>query len=225
MGTTWTISAAWKDRLSQAGLGSFDEVLGFDGGEMLSPHVRGWVKHLDLACGQRVYIKCDLITVSKDMLTDLCYRHKPVVSVERECRAIDILTQWPDVTVPEIIARGERRAWGLPKSGVMITLPMAGEPFADILQRGDDDEIDHAISVIAPIFRKFLDGPVRWWDMVPRHLYLIDDDKVGVLDLQRLRPLRFPGVRRIPRQMKRMRKAFLGLGTQAQLDHFLKAIE
>lgn len=189
-----TILPEWQPRLARAGLADLSALLSFDGGDCLSRHLRGKTSRLQLPDGQTVFIKQDNYTKIESILRQL-YKglYPPQPNTERERRAMLLLASH-GITVPEVIAWGQRRRLGLPHQGVLVMLPLPGKALSEYLPAEPDVQKRAAAIAAAEKTLLFLqDNRLDWSkDCKPEHFFLLADGRIGLLDVERLRRRRYP---------------------------------
>ncbi|NLZ63327.1 MAG: hypothetical protein GX902_05915 [Lentisphaerae bacterium] len=203
-----TILPEWQPRLAQAGLADLTTLLAFSGGDCLSRHPRGKTSRLQLPDGQTIFIKQDHYTKFDPILRQL-YKGQwpPQPNTERERQAMKLL-QSCGITVPKIIAWGQRRRFGLPHQGVLVMLPLPGKALDKYLPEEPDAEKRAAAIAAAEQTLRFLqDNQLDWnKDCKPEHFFLLEDGSIGLLDVERLRRRRSPlSTRHREFQMQRFR--------------------
>ena len=172
------IAPAWRDSLAEAGLDSLDSLLALGRGRLLSSHARGWVREVELAGGQVVYVKCALRTKLKQIASDLARFGRPQPLPEKERQGIRHV-QSLGIAAPEVIAWGQRRRLGLPWQAALVMGPLAGQPIHQCLRALDPvartEALDAAAQVVAQIRRAGL-----WWPGLRiKHIYLDTRGQIG----------------------------------------------
>ncbi|NLF92302.1 MAG: hypothetical protein GX564_00305 [Oligosphaeraceae bacterium] len=189
-----TILPAWQPRLAQAGLADLTALLAFAGGDCLSSHLRGKTSKLQLPDGQSIFIKQDYYTKSDSILRQL-YKGQwpPQPNTEREHQGLELLLSC-GITVPKVIAWGQRRRFGLPHQGVLVMLPLSGIALDKYLLAEPDATKRAAVIAAAEKTLRFLQDHRLDWnkDCKPEHFFLLEDGSIGLLDVERLRRRRFP---------------------------------
>ena len=207
-----TIVEGWRDRLAAAGLNTLDALLTLDRGRVRSAHDRGRLREVELPDGGTVFVKCALSTTFKQVAGDLMsFRHpeplseKERVGIER-ARALGIVTA-------EVIAWGQRRRGGWPWQGVLVMDRLAGVPLNAWLAAGPEAPRRRAVlgdvgRTIAALYR----GGFSWPDLRVKHIFVDEDGRIGLLDLERLRPCRWAVRRWLPGHVRRLCRALRDAG-------------
>jgi hypothetical protein len=190
--TTLRIAAGWQASLSAANLASYDELMGFAGGQLLSQHKgRSQVYRTTLAGGQDqeqvVFVKKALGTEKMEILRDIARFRRPGSMVHKEQAAMEAIASL-GVAAPEIIAFGQRRIGCWPTQGVMVTLKLPGRPMDEIISAGDDGLLAQAFGKLGLAMARVHQAGLCWPDLLPRHVYILDDGRVGFLDVERMQP-------------------------------------
>lgn len=182
------IQPEWKNALAQAGLDNLDSLLSFSGGDCLSYHLRGKTSKFILPSGQAVFIKQDHFTKWKTTAHNLLRLRKPQPNTEKE-RLCLALAARHGLIVPEVVAWGQRRRFGLPHQGVMVMLPVGGLSLPDFLQQEKSpDKRAEAISQAEQTLIFMQENKLDWRiDCKPEHFFVLDDGKIALIDLERLR--------------------------------------
>ena len=181
------ISDEWRDILEKAGLGTLQACLAFDGGKVLSSHLRGDTRKVTLPDGRTVFLKRDFFTFKKEIAKDLLRFHKPQPKTEKE-RLAFAMARDAGFTAPQVIAWGQTRRCGFPDRACLIMLPLDGVDLDKYL-KGEADEakrksfIEKAEQTLAALQEKGFD----WPDHKPEHFFVMNDGTIGLIDLERLR--------------------------------------
>ena len=195
------IEDAWRRPLAEAGLDTFDALLATRAGECVSYHKRGQTYRVELPAGGRtVYVKRDAHTQAKNVLFDLCRLRRPQPKTWKERRANQAVAAL-GIATPLAVAWGQRRRWGLPHQGVLVTAPLAGVELDDWLVAEEDaSRRTRVLAEVGQAVAKLYRAGWSWPDLVPRHIFLTPGgEQIGMLDLERLdRPV--GGLRRLLRQ-------------------------
>ncbi len=188
-----TIQPDWKNALAQAGLADLDKLLHFSEGECLSWHLRGKTSRTTLPGGQAVFIKQDHFTMWKTTCRYLLRFKKPQPNTEKERQRLALAAHF-GITVPEVIAWGQRRRYGLPHQGVMIMLPLNGIPLPEFLEQEKDLEKCRQAIAKAEQTLHFLQKNAMDWgkDCKPEHFFVLQDGNIGLIDLERLHHRKMP---------------------------------
>lgn len=188
-----TILPDWKEALAQAGLTDLDALLAFSGGQCLSLHLRGKTSRTTLPGGQTVFIKQDHFTKWKKTVRYLLGFQKPQPNTEIERRRLSLAASF-GITVPEVIAWGQRRRFGLPHQAVMVMLPLDGIPLPEFLKREKDlAKCKSAIAQAEQTLHFLQESALDWLkDCKPEHFFVLQNGKIGLIDLERLRQRKKP---------------------------------
>ncbi len=183
-----TIEPEWEKALSQADLADLDKLLAFAGGDCLSYHLRGKTSRFTLPGGQVVFIKQDHFTKWKTTMRNLLRLRKPEPNTEKERRCLALAASF-GITVPKVIAWGQRRRFGLPNQGVMVMLTIDGVALPDFLQKEKDaDKRQEAIAQAEQTLKFMQENALDWkTDCKPEHFFVLTNGGIGLIDLERLR--------------------------------------
>jgi len=182
-----TILPDWKEALAQAGLTELDALLAFSDGQCLSLHLRGKTSITTLPNGHNIFIKQDHFTKWKTILRFLRRFQKPEPNTEIERRRLALAARF-GITVPEIIAWGQRRRFGLPHQAVIVMLPMDGIPLPEYLKQEKDlAKRKSAIAQAEQTLHFMQENALDWLkDCKPEHFFVLRNGKIGLIDLERL---------------------------------------
>ncbi|HOG50828.1 MAG TPA: phosphotransferase [Lentisphaeria bacterium] len=182
------IKPEWRDTLQKNRLGSMESLLQYYGGTCLSSHSRSAIWRHTLHDGRTVFIKRNFFTKMTIILRYLLRGRKPVCNTEKERRAFALAAQH-GFTVPEVIAWGEQRRFGLPHAGVMIMLPVAGVPVDRFAANPENqDKAREAIAQAERTLALLQDCRLDWkTDCKPEHFFVRPDGSIALIDLERLR--------------------------------------
>jgi len=195
--------AGWQEPLAATGLGTFEEMIHGEPGRCVSRHTRGQTYRVESAGIGVVYLKRDMHTSLKDMLIDLLYLNKPQPPCLVELRAIRRVAAL-GIAAPEVVAWGQRRRWGLPWQGVLVTRELAGRPLSRMLLNDPPDEKRlEAVRGAGVVVGRLHAARLCWPDLAPKHFYIRRDGSIGVLDLARLRRDAGPRAAYVPKQVRR----------------------
>ena len=187
--TTLHIAAGWQDALAGAHLGSYDEIIGFAGGQLLSRHTgRSEVYRTTVEGGtkvQEVFVKKALGLEKAQMQRDLAGFRRPSSMLHKEKAAMDLVARM-GIATSEIIAFGQRIVGHWPVQGVMVTLRLPGRPLDEIINAGDETQAGMAFGNVSRTLAGVLRAGLYWPDLLPRHVHILDDGRVGFLGLERL---------------------------------------
>ena len=219
------IEPEWRRPLAQAGLDSFDALMAFEGGQVVSWHTRGKAFRVALPDGQVVFLKRDAFTMHKHILADLAHFRRPQPMTFKERRGNRQVGE-VGIATPRVIAWGQRRRFGLPTQAVIVSTRLPGRRLdhclaADDAQPGRREVLTAVGSALARLY----EAGLSWPDLVPKHVYVSDDGGVGVLDLARVRRCRNALVRCMPAQVRRFCHRLRQHGAaEADLDVLLQAM-
>ena len=186
------ISEEWRGALTASGLGDLQSCLAFDGGKVLSSHLRGDTRKVTLSDGRIVFLKRDFFTFKKEIAKDLLRFHKPQPKTEKE-RLAFAMARDAGFTAPQVIAWGQTRRCGFPNTACLIMLPLDGIDLDKYLKAETDEEkrksfIVKAEETLAALQEKGFD----WPDHKPEHFFVMSDGSIGLIDLERLRYVGHP---------------------------------
>ena len=181
------ISEEWRDALTVSGLGDLQSCLAFEGGKVLSSHLRGDTRKVTLSDGRIVFLKRDFFTFKKEIAKDLLRFHKPQPKTEKE-RLAFAMARDAGFTAPQVIAWGQTRRCGFPNTACLIMLPLDGIDLDKYLKAETDEEkrksfIVKAEETLTALQKKGFD----WPDHKPEHFFVMNDGTIGLIDLERLR--------------------------------------
>ena len=186
------ISEEWRGALTASGLGDLQSCLAFDGGKVLSSHLRGDTRKVTLSDGRIVFLKRDFFTFKKEIAKDLLRFHKPQPKTEKE-RLAFAMARDAGFTAPQVIAWGQTRRCRFPNTACLIMLPLDGIDLDKYLKAETDEEkrksfIVKAEETLAALQEKGFD----WPDHKPEHFFVMSDGSIGLIDLERLRYVGHP---------------------------------
>jgi len=183
-----TVLPEWQPVLAQAGLADLSSLLSFADGECLSRHLRGKTSRWQLPGGQTIFIKQDFYSKFASIMQQLYMGSCPQPNTERERRALALVASY-GITVPTVIAWGQRRRLGFPYQGVMVMLPLPGKSLLEYLPVEQDAQKRAAVIATAEKTLSFLqDNQLDWnKDCKPEHFFLLENGQIGLLDVERLR--------------------------------------
>ncbi|NLG14733.1 MAG: hypothetical protein GX561_11120 [Lentisphaerae bacterium] len=181
------IEPKWQDALAANNLDSYSALLNYRGENCMSSHTRGATWRLTLSCGQDIFIKQDYYTKLQPIIRSLVRLSKPLCNTEKERRAFALAAEHGFI-VPEVIAWGESRRFGLPNTGVMAMLPMEGVPVDRFVVETDNREKARAVIKQAEELLMRLQVCRLDWnvDCKPEHFFVLPDGTIGLIDLERL---------------------------------------
>ena len=181
------ISEEWRDALTASGLGDLQSCLAFDGGKVLSSHLRGDTRKVTLSDGRIVFLKRDFFTFKKEIAKDLLRFHKPQPKTEKE-RLAFAMARDAGFTAPQVIAWGQTRRCGFPNTACLIMLPLDGIDLDKYLKAETDEEKRKSFIVKAEETLTALQkNGFDWPDHKPEHFFVMNDGTIGLIDLERLR--------------------------------------
>jgi len=183
------IEDEWKEPLDEAGLGTLEALLAFDCGKCLSRHKRAQTFRHQLPNGQVVFIKQDLRTKPQIILRALGKFHRPLPNTVKERLILEMLAQHGFLT-PKIIAWGEKKGlFGLPDKAVMVQLAQPGVPLDEYVVQGHTrEEKEQAVAKSEAVLKDLQDAGFDWYiDCKPEHFFVLDNGKIGLIDLERLK--------------------------------------
>jgi len=172
--------------MARAGLDSLDALLHYSAGHFHSRHKRGQTLEATLPDGRSIFIKRDSLTLWKRILADLLQFRKPQPLTVREREAFDRLSQL-GLTVPRVIAWGQRRRLGLPHQAAMVMEPLAGRPLSEFVGAGGSPSARREVlRRVGAVIGRLRRAGCHWPDLVPQHIYIDADGRVALLDVERL---------------------------------------
>jgi hypothetical protein len=193
----------WQSILQEAQLDTLEKLLSYTGGECTSFHKRGTVHKITLPNQQILYLKRDNFTYTKDILCDLISFKKPRTKTEKEYINCSLLNKTGFIA-PEIIACGQRRCLGWPKQGAILMLPIIGIDLETyIRQHKHEESTQKYIQQAIHLLQKLQNKGYYWPDNKPEHFFITEDNKMAVIDLERLRVQRKLSKRQIKKQNTR----------------------
>ncbi|MGI5922661.1 MAG: lipopolysaccharide kinase InaA family protein [Lentisphaeria bacterium] len=182
------IQPEWQEILKHNRLDNYQALLGFTNDSCMSSHTRGATWRHTLSNGQTIFIKQDYFTKIAVACRYLLRGKKPLCNTAKERHALALAAQHGFV-VPEIIAWGEERRFGLPHTGVMIMLPVAGVPIDHFAANPENhDQAQEAIAQAERTLARLQDCRLDWkTDCKPEHFFVRPDGSIALIDLERLR--------------------------------------
>ena len=205
----WFVDDEWNELLEKAGIHSFRDALLFSQGKLLSnkSHSRTWLFQLN---NFRFFIKQDTSTRIRATLRSLIRFTRPVAATQKE-RAKMARLESMGFNMAQIIAYGSESRFGLPHTGVIITLPVPGRSIAELWK--DPTTSDARRMEVKTIGLQTLDSLQRHgcdWkkDCKPEHIFVTEENEVSLIDVERMRFLR---TSLSPAQCEKQRERFLKL--------------
>ena len=189
----WFVEEEWNDLLERAGIHNFTDALTFSQGKLLSnkSHSRTWLYQSN---NIRFFVKQDTSTRIRATLRSLIRFKRPVAATQKERIKMAHLESL-GFNMAQIIAYGSENRFGLPHTGVIITLPVLGRSIADIWK---DKTISEArrleVKAIGLKTLQSLQNHGCDWkaDCKPEHIFVTDDNEVSLIDVERMRFLHNP---------------------------------
>lgn len=177
----------WREALRRHGLDNYHSLLNFRDGDCMSSHYRGATYRLRLSDGQILFIKQDHLTLFRAQVRSFVRLRWPRCNTAQERLNLELARQHGFI-VPEVIAWGEKKRWGLPDTGVMVMLPLAGVPLDKWLQTETKPEKGREMIALAErTLAKLQDCRLDWkTDCKPEHFFLLENGGIGLIDLERL---------------------------------------
>ena len=153
----------------------------------MSSHTRGATWRLTLSGGQVIFIKQDYYTKLQPIMRSLMRLRKPLCNTVKERRAFDLAARHGFI-VPEVIAWGESRRFGLPDTGVMVMLPLDGVPVDRFAaEPGNREQAPAMIAKAENTLSRLQACRLDWKaDCKPEHFFVLPDGAIGLIDLERL---------------------------------------
>ena len=219
------LADSWRDRLAPAGLDTFDKLIGFRDGVVVSLHKERQTYRIHLADGATVFLKRDVKTACKQILTDWLAGRRSRPLTIRERWAISLMAAL-GVRTAEVIGWGQRRRLGVASQGVLLTAELPGEPLDRWLGRIADGDLRSAVLTrVGGVLSVMYASGLSWPDLLAKHVFIDGEGQVGLLDLERLieapRALR----RAMPRQVRRFCGTLSAAGATAdELGVLVEAI-
>jgi hypothetical protein len=187
--TSLTIEPKWAELLRANGLGDFESLAGYSAGTCLSRHSRGQTYRCVLNNGQTVFIKQDNFTKWVIVLRSLLRGRRPETNTEKERRCY-LLAERRGFRVVQVIAYGQERRFGLPRRGVIVTLPVEGTPLDKFCAKcADAEKRRQAIQNAEAVLKRLQDEGLDWTkDCKPEHFFVSERDlSISLIDLERLK--------------------------------------
>lgn len=179
------IEPAWRERLARAGLRDWPDFIACQAGECLSAHARSQINRIELPDGQAVFLKIDHFTKFKTSLYALAHARMPQPNTGHE-REIYRQLRADGFCVPEVIAWGAERRWGLPHRGFMVTLPLDGIPLDRFVLQEGWERGNAAISAARATLERLQALGYDWnRDCKPEHFFVLNEGGIGLIDLER----------------------------------------
>ena len=183
---TYWIADAWKQKFKEEKLDTLTRLLMHTEGLCLSMHSRGSTFVSKLSDDPFIFIKRDHFTLKKDMLPDLLHFRAPVPKSIHEWRIFQRLKEM-GFTVPEVIAAGYRRSFGLATVGGIVMLPLEGMALnAYIAAEQDEHRREYAINCCRDLLQRLQEKGIDWPDCKAEHFILMKNNTIGLLDLERV---------------------------------------
>jgi len=217
------IADGWPERLARAGLGRLDALFGTREGRVVSRHKRGQTRRLMLPDGAVLYLKRDHHTMLKEIVRQLLRGCRPEPLSEQERLAFERVSAL-GLRTPRAVAWGQQRRLGLPWRAALLMTAVEGESLREILRReAPPGERLAALRAAGQAVRGLVEAGLVWLDLLPRHVLLDAESRVGLIDLERLRS-RGRARRRMERRVLRFSLLLRGLGAvEAEVSAFLTA--
>lgn len=177
----------WRDVLCRQNLDTYQALLDFRGGDCMSSHYRGATYRLHFEDGQVIFIKQDHLTLRRAMLRSFLRGRWPRCNTAQERLNLELARQH-GFTVPEVIAWGEQKRWGLPNTGVMVMLPLPGVALDKWLEtKPEPKKARDMIAKAEHTLAKLQDFQLDWkTDCKPEHFFVLENGEIGLIDLERL---------------------------------------
>ncbi len=175
----------WSTRLEQAGLGTLESLLDFNGGKCLSIHKRGATFRFCLEDGSAIYIKRDHFTFKKEMAKDLLRLRWPAQKTVKERLAFEMARN-AGIHAPEVIAWGSCTRFGLPHKAAFIMLEIPGTNLDEFVKRNGREASSDAIKAAEGTLMKMQSLGFDWPDHKPEHFIVMPDGEIAVIDLERM---------------------------------------
>lgn len=187
-GTWLHIDEQWLPHLRQARLDTFDRLMQASDGQPRQLHAQRSETYMLTLGDGRVFLKRWLATRRLEIAKDLLAFRRPQPLTHKEARANRALAQL-DIATPRVIAEGQRRRGPLPHQGVFVSLPLAGIPLEEFLAAAPADTAAGAMRNLAAALSRISAAGLCWPDLHLRHVHVLDDGTIGLLDLERVHRL------------------------------------
>lgn len=185
------IEPKWKELLSDCKLDTLEKLLEFDDDSCcVSCHKRGKTFKITLPNNQIIFLKRDHFTYKKEIIRDFFRFKRPEPKTEKE-RKNFLLAQEYCFTVPTVIAWGQRRHFGLPTQAAMIMLPLNGVSLDNYIKNNPDSFQKYILKAINRLAQLQNSG-FYWPDYKPEHFFVMENDDIALIDLERMEKRRHP---------------------------------
>ena len=187
----WFVEDEWNDLLEKAGIHSFTDALTFSQGKLLSnkSHSRTWLYQSN---NIRFFVKQDTSTRIRATLRSLIRFKRPVAATQKERIKMAHLESL-GFNMAQVIAYGSENRFGLPHTGVIITLPVPGRSIAELWKDPSISEVRRLeVKAIGLKTLQALQNHGCDWkaDCKPEHIFVTEENEVSLIDVERMRFLR-----------------------------------
>ncbi|MFA6134393.1 MAG: lipopolysaccharide kinase InaA family protein [Phycisphaerae bacterium] len=182
---SFEMDSAWAQRLQLSGMGTFEDLMRAEGQRMILHRARSETHRVQLSDGQVAYVKRSLATRPLEIGKALLGGRKPQPGTHNECRACEQIGAL-GIATPRIIAEGQRRRGGLPWQGVFVALPLPGRPLGEFIREEPAEKVSLAMRNIVTAWTRIMEVGLCWPDLHLRHVHVLDDGQIGLLDLERV---------------------------------------
>ena len=179
------IEKGWEHKVQELGLDSLEKMLAFRNDGCTSLHRRGATYKIPLPGeeNEHLFLKCDYFTYKKEIIKDFFSGRKPAQNSVKERIAFDYARN-AGFIVPEVIAWGQMTKWGLPSKAAMLMREIHGTNLEDLLRTGKEKDF---VSQAEGLLRKMFGCGFDWPDYKPEHFIVTPDERVALIDLERMR--------------------------------------
>ncbi len=189
----WFVEDEWSILLEKAGIHNFREALSFSQGKLLSnkSHSRTWLYQSN---NIRFFVKQDTSTRIRATLRSLIRFKRPVAATQKE-RAKMAYLETLGFNMAQVIAYGSENRFGLPHTGVIITLPVPGHSIAELWKDPtvSSERRKEVINIGLKTLQTLQKHGCDWkTDCKPEHIFVTEDNEVSLIDVERMRFLRSP---------------------------------
>ena len=187
----WFVEEEWNDLLERAGIHNFTDALTFSQGKLLSnkSHSRTWLCQSN---NIRFFVKQDTSTRIRATLRSLIRFKRPVAATQKERIKMAHLESL-GFNMAQVIAYGSENRFGLPHTGVIITLPVPGRSIAELWKDPSISEVRRLeVKAIGLKTLQALQNHGCDWkaDCKPEHIFVTEENEVSLIDVERMRFLR-----------------------------------
>ena len=183
----WFVEDEWSILLEKAGIHNFREALSFSQGKLLSnkSHSRTWLYQSN---NIRFFVKQDTSTRIRATLRSLIRFKRPVAATQKE-RAKMAHLESLGFNMAQVIAYGSENRFGLPHTGVIITLPVPGRSIAELWKDpAVSSQRRQEVKAIGLKTLQTLQHHGCDWkkDCKPEHIFVTEENEVSLIDVERM---------------------------------------